>query len=172
MQRTLITSCDDVYKLDVGGYHYHPDSYLKKYLFSKEVLLDIFCSEGLVFCCEDYYEDDISLSMIQQYQPHIDCDEFRRLWIDLDEVRTVEMYCKFLIECPSAGLYFYDLIKKYSPKLRYDELEEKFDQMLQENRFSQKHRLFEMMVDEDIIDRAKVFYKMIPSGNYSSILPL
>lgn len=164
--KEIIKTKDDVYKLNICTGHYRPELYLKNYLFTQEILLDVFCSDELVYCYEDYYYNDISIDMIKKYQPHIDSNEFLNLWLDLDEIRIAELYAKFIVEKPTAGLYFYDLIKIYSKNLDYKELVNNFDKMIQENRFIKQD-----LSEFEVMDKAKYILNMIPD-QYSKILPL
>lgn len=61
----MISSAEEVYAIPRIGHHPRPKEYLQNYLFTKKVLIDVFCSEDMVFCFEDYYYHDIDLSMIQ-----------------------------------------------------------------------------------------------------------
>ena len=156
-----------------GSKRERPIDYLSKYLFSKEILLDIFCSEELVYCYEDYYYYDIDLSMIEKYQPHIDIEEFEQLWHDLDEVRTAILYCRFIVNKPITGLYRYDIITKYSDSLDPTELLNNFGVMLEENRYIQKYHSDIILSNQtdDIFEKATLILSRKPQC-YSSILPL
>ena len=176
MEPKIITTKAEVDDIEIHRHHYRPTQYLKNYLFSKKILLDVFCSEYLVYCYEDYYYDDISLKQIAKYQPHIDIDEFKTLWDDLNEIRIAKLYCNFLIKKPTTGLYFYDLITDYSEDLNHTELINNFGKMLQENRFIAKHIVFDETqnhknTEHIIIEKAKQILAKIPS-EYSSLLPL
>ncbi len=169
MSQKIITTKEEVYNLNINGSHYKPYKYIENYLFSKEILLDVFCCEDLVYCYEDYYYDDIDINMIKNHQPHIDINEFINLWNDLDEIRTAELYSKFILENPKAGLYFYELIRPYSQKLDYNELCDNFNVMLKKNKFIKKYNLNNL--DGTIIEKSTEILKAIPE-KYSSILPL
>ena len=179
----MITDKNEVYKLDCCRGHYHPERYLKSYKFSQEVLLDVFCSEDLVFCYEDYYYDDICMDMIKEFQPHINPDEFLKLWLDLDAIRKVELFCTLIINVEDKkhiSSYHYNLIDGYINKYiksmyNTKEIIEDFTQLLKTNKFSIKFNLFdpnENLNNWDLVyNKAKQILKLIPDP-YSSALPL
>jgi len=176
----MITTKEEVYSIKGLGSHYHPERYLKKYKFSKEILLDIFCSEDLVYCFEDYYYDDITLKMIQELQPHIDIEEFEILWTDLDEIRTIELFCDIIISEPKLNIshYKYNLVSNYIDKYDLNNYYEKllidFNKLLETNKFSLKYNLdlnLPIITKEQAKEIAAKIIKLIPL-NYSSILPL
>ena len=57
------------------------------------------------------------------------------IWMDFDHIRIAFLYSYFIINKPQGNLYFYDSLKQYSEDLNYDELVDKFDEMIIENRF-------------------------------------
>ncbi len=178
----MITTSEEVYALNVGGSHYKPEKYLKNYLFSKEILLDIFCSEDMVFCYEDYYYDDICLDIIHKYQSHIDISEFKVLWNDLDEIRIAELFSEYIIKNPTNLTYQYNIIDKYiknyeDSKFDMNILLNNYKNMLMKNKFIKKYNLcsedeVNNIKNRDIaIKKAKLILENIPE-KYSSILPL
>jgi hypothetical protein len=178
----MITTIDEVYALHITGSHYRPEKYLKNYLFSKEILLDVFCSEDMVFCFEDYYYDDINLDMIQKYQPHINIPEFTILWNDLDEIRIAELFSNFIIQNPKKYTYKYNIIEKYLNKYQDSNFDinillNDYKNMLLKNKFIKKYNLFNENEINNIINIddaskiARIILENIPSI-YTSILPL
>jgi hypothetical protein len=178
----MITTEDEVYALEMTGSHYRPEKYLKNYLFSKEILLDIFCSEEMVFCFEDYYYDDINLDMIQKYQPHINISEFTILWNDLDEIRIAELFSEYIIKNPVNSTYKYNIIEKYIKKYQDNKFDmnillNDYKNMLIKNKFIKKYNLCDENEINNIINRktaikkAHLILENIPN-KYSSILPL
>ncbi len=165
----MITTEEEIDKLYVGGSHYNPESYLKNHIFSKEILLDVFCSEAMVYCYEDYYYDDISINMIEKYQPHIDIFEFKQLWNDLDEIRIAELFSDYIINKPTCSLYKYNLIEEYILNNNYNKISIIYIDTMKNNRFIQKYMLYNE--SKNIIDNAKYILDNIPN-KYSSILPL
>lgn len=182
----MITTEDEVYKLSVSGSHYRPEKYLKNYTFSKEILLDIFCSEEMIFCYEDYYYDDITINMIKTLQPHINISEFKILWNDLDEIRIAELFSDYIINIPVRSTYKYNLIDDYicnydkymfDFKSNFDSILVDYKSMLKKNKFINKFSLcsddeLESIIDKNtLIKKAKFILEKIPK-KYSSILPL
>lgn len=176
----MITTKEEVYNIKGLCSHYRPEKYLAKYKFSKEILLDVFCSEDLVYCFEDYYYDDISLPMIQQLQSHIDISEFENLWSDLDEIRTIELFCDIILTEPKLNLstYKYNLISNYLDRYDYgnyyNELLKDLNKLLESNKFALKYNFntyLPIMTKIQAREIATSIIKLIPSS-YSSILPL
>ena len=179
----MITTKEEVYNINSIVSHYHPKIYLSKYKFSKEILLNIFCSEDLVFCYEDYYYDDISLSMIEEFQTHIDINEFEILWDDLDEIRTIELFCDLIIK-KDISTYKYNLINKYIKKYGnnnnfnfiFNKIIEDFNYLLKTNKFAIKFNLDKFQIElndttSEITLKVKKILEFIPLS-YISILPL
>lgn len=179
----MITDKEQVYKLECCRGHHHPERYLKSYKFSQEVLLDVFCSEDLVFCYEDYYYDDICMDMIKEFQPHIDPDDFLKLWLDLDEIRIIELFCKLILNVNKKSYiceYKYNLIDDYISKYKksnynHTEIIADFVQLLQANKFSVNFNLYnsnDNLNEWDlVVEKAKQILNQIPDS-YSSVLPL
>jgi hypothetical protein len=179
----MITSYDDTYNL-VNTSRYRPLKYLKKYMFSQEILLDLFCSEAFVYSYEDYYYDDISLDMIYKTQPHIDKQKFEILWNDLNEIRKIELLCDFIIkDNPNFITYNYNLIEIYTIKhlynIKYNELTNDFLYIFQNNKFTQKYCYNYKINIQNIKTTAKEIldklYILVDDDNitkYSKILPL
>lgn len=110
----IISTEEEIDKLPSTGCYYRPRMYLSKYLFTKEILLDIFCSERLVCTFEDDWYNDLNVEMIKEYQPHIDIEEFTQLWKDLDEILEVEQICHFILNYPKyVVVHNYNQISEY-----------------------------------------------------------
>ncbi len=173
----MITTIEDIDKINIKQTHYHPESYLKKYIFSKEILLDVFCSEYMIYCYEDYYYNDISINMIEKYQPHIDIVEFNKLWDDLDEIRIAELFSDYIINYPIKSLYKYNLIDKYILNNNFDDITIIYINTMKNNKFVQKHISYNNIYlskfdnSNNLISYANHILKHIPE-KYSSILPL
>lgn len=176
----MIIDENQVHDLKDMGCHYNPKLYLSKYHFSKEVLLNVFCSEGMVWTCEDYYGDDIDMQMIHQYQPHIDIDEFRILWNDLDEVRRAEYHCHYVKDYPRLKSdYHYNIIdciiQFYTPSTQVEQIISDFKMSMKVNRYIQLYYSIEKI--DTIVDLrsmkkiADEILEGIPA-HYSDILPL
>lgn len=181
----MITTKEEINNIPSFSSHYKPHSYLSKYKFSKEILLDIFCSEYMVYCFEDYYYDDITLNMIEEYQPHIDIEEFVELWYDLDSIREIELYCDLIIETiekksiKNISSWKYNLIEDYIKKIKIDNiyitLLDNFIFLLENNKYILIKNLYnkdeKIDTEELLIKKAYALLKTIPC-KYSSILPL
>lgn len=61
--------------------------------------------------------------------------ELLNMWLDFDYIKTAIVYSYFIIDRPKKNLYFYDSLKQYSENLDYNELVEKFDEMIKKNIF-------------------------------------
>jgi hypothetical protein len=174
----MITDEDAVFELKDMGYHYNPKNYLSKYLFSKEVLLNIFCSEELVSTYEDYYNDDIDLEMIQKYQPHIDIVEFRILWNHLNEIRKAEYFCYFVKQYPRLDIsYRYNIIEyiiqDYKRDTPINKIIDDFKTHLLKNTYIQKYYSLEKIKKVVDLETMKQVANEIISGlpnRYSDIL--
>lgn len=167
------------------SFHFRPELYLEKFNFPRDMLLDFFCSERLPICYEDYYYNDIYMDLIRELQPHIDADEFLKLWLELDEIREVEMFSQFICELHKRNYelykipcFQYDVIEDYIDNYRTsngESLYEDYEYVLRTNRYSKKYGLYseeEWVKDEEWIrNRAAEILKLIPY-RYSEILPL
>ena len=187
IHKLMITTKEEVYGLNYNRGHYRPERYLRSHLFSKEILLDLFCSEDLVFCYEDYWNDDICMDMIKKYQPHIEPDEFLKLWLELDEIREIELFCTLIINIANReniSSYQYNLIEEYVDKYKKSgyvlkEIIKDFSELINSNRFASKFNLpeqFSGLVSnskslEELATHAKSILQFIPDP-YSSALPL
>jgi hypothetical protein len=184
----MISTLEEVDKIDenIRGYYYRPESYLSKYLFTKEILLDVFCSQYLVTTFEDDYYDDFCIDMVAKYQPHIDVEEFLKLWKDLDEILVVEQFCRYIINYPKYVVKFlYNSINKYIEIPIYEFIELMIS-VLNENKYiikleTLKNKIIDITninADHDHNNKIDDFKKIaneillqIPA-RYSSILPL
>lgn len=174
-------------------YHYHPETYLKKYNFTENILIDLFCSQRIPSSFEDYYYDDLSISMIEEYQPHINTENLLDKWFELDIIREIESFCILIIKLLKRKLSFHhicsfqlDLIEDYIEKYHFMEeyknqdyfetLFEDFQNIMKTNKYSIKYDLYK---EEEwnnknkdwLINKAEELQKNIPN-NYSSLLPL
>lgn len=183
--RSVISTIEEVNNIDqsISGYYYRPKIYLSKYLFTKEILLDVFCCNYLVSTFEDDYYNDLNIDMIVKYQPHIDKREFLTLWKDLDEILVVEQFCKFIINYPNYVVrHFYNSISEY---INYHGDINKFIELilhiLRKNKYINKYDLQDKIEYigeinkyneiEEIKKIAQDILSAIPSS-YSSIIPL
>ena len=181
----IISTIEEVDNLDqnLSGYYYRPKIYLSKYLFTKEILLDVFCSEYLVSTFEDDYYNDLNIDMIVKYQPHINKREFLALWKDLDEILVVKQFCNFIINYPNYVVrHFYNSISEY---INYQGNINKFIEIilhiLKKNKYIIKYPPIDKIIyigdlnqnnDIDEIKKlARDILSQIPS-RYSSIIPL
>ncbi len=178
----MLTTEEEINNIPSFSSHYKPHLYLSKYKFSKEILLDIFCSEYMVYCYEDYYYDDITLDMIEEYQPHIDIHEFALLWNDLDEIREIELYCYFVIEILEKNKTKRD-ISEWKYNLIYNDyiknnnnLIETFIEIMEINKYIKIKKLYDIEYDkinnnDKLLIKVKDILKNIPK-RYSEIIPL
>lgn len=138
----IISTEEEVDKLPDTGCYYRPRLYMSRYLFTKEILLDVFCSEKLVSTCEDDWYNDLSIEMIRTHQPHIDIIEFTQLWKDLDEILEVEQFCRFILNYPKYVVVFnYNRISEYIKNPDITVFIEKILSVLNENKYVKKFNL-------------------------------
>lgn len=186
--RKIISTEEEVETLECTGCYYRPRIYLSRNLFTKEILLDVFCSEKLVYTCEDDWYNDLSIDMIEELQTHINIEEFIILWKDLDEILEVEQFCKYILNYPKyVVVHFYNQINDYIRIPDITVFVEKMLIVLKGNKFIQKYNLHEMLNEIDEINK----YNILNDDNnydklkgcaghllltipkkYSSILPL
>ena len=179
--------------------HYNPEKFLKKYIYSVNILLDVFYTDYMIWCYEDYYYNDFCLSMISQYQPHINIDEFIILTQDLDSVLELLKRSKLVLELfynsksiQTISRWKYEIIEDYCDYLikindendENDENNENYNNtiiidyvnLLMTNKcciVKKFYSLNEKIVSkEDVITKAKQIINILSNIEYSSILPL
>ncbi len=167
--------------------HYCPKKYLKKYNFSPNVLLDVFCTDYMIFSYEDNYYNDFNLSMIREYQPHINIDEFKLLSKELDSVMELIKRSELLLEViennetiGSISKWQYNNISNYIDQLIKLDIKNKeiFNKVMvdnylnyiQTNKYSGEMKNIES--NQDPITIAKCILNTIPKVQYSSILSI
>jgi hypothetical protein len=131
------------------------------------------------------------MDLIKETQPHIDCELFLKLWLDLDEILEIEFFCHAIIRICRKGYvpfnfcYFQyemvsDYILKYSKMDDFkDELFNDFKDIMEKNKYITKYDLYnedEWTNNENrkitwLLLKAKNLLSDIPY-RYSSILPL
>ncbi len=183
-----ISTIEEFNKLPIRG-HYNPEKYLSKYKFSQNMLLNIFCTDKMHFCFEDYYYDDFNLNMVKKYQPHINVNEFKKLWNEIDIIREAELHSLLIIELfeenysvSAIRTWTYELIENYILKIKkhdnnniFDVIKPDYKKLLKNNKFIQSKKLYDQYekieTREELIQKAKQIIKAIPD-DYTSILPL
>jgi len=191
-EKQIISSIEQFASLPHKSGHYRPEWYLSKYQFTKEVLLDVFCTDYNHWCYEDYYYDDICLDMIAQYQPDIDIKEFANLWKQLDIILEAEFMSRLIIDLfehkkliGSISDYKYDMISGYFAQLKklnqtsQTELNNRlcndYIQMLKSNKYICKLKLpidaNGICKSEELVKIAQYILSTIPEV-YSSLLPV
>lgn len=172
----MITSEEEFDQLNIQGYYYRPEQYLSKYLFTQEILLDVFCSESLVCTFEDDYYNDINIDMIIEYQPHINSEEFLMLWKDLDEILVVEQFCRYILNHPNYVVnHLYNSISEMIKIKDINQFIKKMLIILETNKFIIKYNLNDKLQNITGISEMKIVVNEILAffpKKYSSILPL
>lgn len=172
---------------------YNPKQYLMKYNYSQNILLDIFCTDYMIWCFEDYYSNDFNLDMITKYQLHINIDEFKILLFDLSQVLELVKRSELILELieknksmQSMSSWVYEEISDYWNELYniYTNSNEKFFDivirdyidLLAKNKCSIVKKFYNPylipMSKQDIIMKAKHILDTLPKIEYSIILPL
>jgi len=142
----MIITEEEVEQLNLQGYYYRPKQYLSKYLFSQDILLDVFCSESLVCTFEDDYYNDLSIDMIEKYQTHINKEEFLLLWKDLDEILVVEQFCRYILNYPKYVVHhFYNSISEFLKIKDINQFIAKLLIVLKTNKFIIKYDLYDKL---------------------------
>jgi len=166
----MISSEEEVDKLPDTGCYYRPRIYLSRHLFTKEILLDIFCSDKLVYTCEDDWYNDLCVDMIQEFQPHINIEEFRILWKDLDEILEVEQFCKYILNYPKyVVIHFYNQIHEYIKIPDITVFIEKMICALKLNKYIKKYTLYPILKQIDEINKNNI---LNDANNYGEIKAL
>ncbi len=188
-EKQIISSIEQFDNIPHKSGHYRPEWYLSKYKFTKEVLLDVFCTDYNHWCYEDYYYDDICLDMIAQYQPHIDIKEFAIAWAQLDIILEAEFMSRLIIDLfehkkliGSISDYKYDMIsgyfsqiKKLSPNDLFAQLLKDYIQMCKTNKYINKLKLpignNQISTCDELVQIAQHILSTI-TESYSSLLPV
>ncbi len=185
----VISSIEQFDNIPHKSGHYRPEWYLSKYKFTKEVLLDVFCTDYNHWCYEDYYYDDICLDMIAQYQPDIDIEDFKVSWTQLDIILEAEFMSRLVVELykenkPISTIsdYKYDMISSYFAQIKkcandnvLTQLAKDYAQMLVTNKYIGKLNLpvesNQISTRDELIQVAQFVISTVPE-TYSSLLPL
>ncbi len=188
-EKQIISSIEQFANLPHKSGHYRPEWYLSKYKFTKEVLLNVFCTDYNHWCYEDYYYDDICLDMIAQYQPDIDIKEFANLWKQLDIILEAEFMSRLIIDLfenkkliVSISDYKYDMIsgyfaqlKKSNPSDLFPQLLNDYIQMCKSNKYINKLKLpigaNQISTCDELVQVAQYVVSTVPE-TYSSLLPI
>jgi len=168
--------------------HYHPEKYLKKYNYSINILLNIFCTDYMIMCYEDYYYNDFSLDMIIQYQPHINIDEFKILVKDLDSMIELVKHTELVLELfdknksiqiISRWKYesienYYDNLIKINNNIQFNNIIiNDYVNLLQINKYCIINKLYNLdekiISKEDVIKKAKQIKNILHDLEYSLI---
>lgn len=189
----MITTIEQFDKLPTKSGHYRPEYYLSRYKFSLSILLDVFATDYMVYCYEDWYYNDFTPKMVAEYQPHIDISQFTKLYNELQIILRLEKHSRFVIDIlekkPNLIIlseWNYEPIEKYVKDIKelYNiektELEKRvitdYIQILETNDYSKLKKLYipdePLDTPELVISKAYQVLKSIPYPNYSSILPL
>jgi len=196
MDKPLITTLEEFENICIKKYrsgHYHPERYLINYNFSPNILLDVFCTDYMVWCYEDYYYNDFNLNMVSEFQPHIDIEKFKTLAEDLDSILELVKHSELVLELfykfksiRQVTRYYYEIIEDY-----YDNLvelnskkNEEFDSIVIQDyinllktnkcaiikKFYNSNDIIESK--EDVVTKAKEILNILPKEEYSTIIPL
>jgi len=188
-ENQIICSIEQFDNLQHKSGHYRPEWYLRKYQFTKEVLLDVFCTDYNHWCYEDYYYDDFSIWMLEKFQPHINIVEFTILWKQLDIILQAEFMSRLIVDlyvnAKPIGLisdYRYDMISSYFAQIKklnqtdlFAQLLKDYIQMLETNKYIMKLNLpieaNQISTCEELVNVAQYVVSTVPEA-YSSLLPL
>ncbi len=174
--------------------HYHPEKYLKKYDFSPNILLDVFCTDYMVWCYEDYYYNDFSLDMVIEFQPHVNIDEFKIMVRDLDSIFELVKRSELILELfyknksiQNITSYCYESIDNYYNYLvnlnktankEFDSIVIRdYIDLLKTNKCSVSKKFYNQSSDfliskEDVVKKAQEILNILPDDEYSLIIPL
>ena len=153
----IISTEEEIDRLPDTGCYYRPRIYLSKYHFTKEILLDVFCSESLVCTYEDDWYNDLDIKMIEEYQPHINIDEFRVLWKDLDEILEVQQFCNFILNYPKyVVVHNYNKISQYINIPDITIFIEKILPALNDNKYIKKYNLDKNLEIISVINKKNI----------------
>lgn len=86
----MISTIEQFDKLPTKSGHHRPEYYLSRYKFSLQILLDVFATDYMVYCCEDWYYNDFTPKMVAEYQHHIDISQFVQLYNELQIILRLE----------------------------------------------------------------------------------
>lgn len=187
----MISTIEQFDKLPTKSGRYRPEYYLSRYKFSLPILLDVFATDYMVYCYEDWYYNDFIPGMVAEYQPHIDIVRFVQLYNELQIILRLEKHSRFVIDIlekkPNLIIlseWNYEPIEKYVEDIKKlygiekTELEKRiitdYIQILETNNYSKLKKLYipdEILnTPELVICKANLVLKSIPYPNYSSIL--
>lgn len=93
----MISTIEKFDKLPTKSGHYRPEYYLSRYKFTPSILLDVFATDYMVYCYEDWYYNDFTPKMVAEYQPHIDIVRFVQLYDELQIILRLEKHSRFVI---------------------------------------------------------------------------
>jgi len=185
----IISSIEQFASLPHKSGHYRPEWYLSKYKFTKEVLLDVFCTDYNHWCYEDYYYDDFAIWMVEKYQPDIDIGEFKNMWAQLDIILQAEFMSRLVLELyvenksiSSISDYRYDMISSYFAQIKkinqadlFAQITKDYIQMCKTNKYISKLNLSigveQISTREELIQIAQYVVSTIPE-TYSLLLPI
>ncbi len=189
ISKPVISSIEQFDNIPHKSGHYRPEWYLSKYKFTKEVLLDVFCTDYNHWCYEDYYYDDICLDMIAQYQPDINIKEFAIAWAQLDIILEAEFMSRLVLDLykenkPISTIsdYKYDMISSYFAQIKksakgdlFAQIIKDYIQMCKTNKYIGKLNLpvepNQINTCDELIQVAQYVILTVPE-TYSSLLPL
>jgi hypothetical protein len=196
MDKQLINTLEefeDICVKNTSSIHYHPESYLMKYNFSINILLDVFCTDYMEWSFEDNYYNDFCLDMVIKYQPHIDIDKYKNLLKDLNDVFELVKRSELVLEffnknkqMNRISCWKYDFIDEYYKYLEQmnNDNREKIDDiiindyinLLQTNKYCLIKKLYnsdeKIISKEELIIKVKQIFNDLPKYEYSSILPI
>ncbi len=188
-EKQIISSIEQFDNIPHKSGHYRPEWYLSKYKFTKEVLLDVFCTDYNHWCYEDYYYDDICLDMIAQLQPDINIEEFAIAWKQLNIILEAEFMSRLVLDLykenkPISTIsdYKYDMISKYFSQIKkinqtdlFAQIIKDYIQMCKINKYISKLNLpvgaNQINTRDELIQVAQYVISTVPE-TYSSLLPL